>query len=107
MSFFPIPLNKNYTGQKKLKTASDERLPKPKTHTIKYVRDKHKEFQWHARALIKTCSEQLEKEQELFGDYDYARLAISTWYEGVFNSLIEAKTFIKIYEKQIIEYASS
>lgn len=107
MSFFPIPLDEKYTGQKKLKTAKDEKLPKPKVHTIKKVRDKQKEHLFYMNEKIRLVAHYVKLEKELYGNYDSDRLAITTWFEGLFSSQLEAKTFIQMCEKQIKEYASN
>ena len=102
-----MPLDKKYTGQKKLKSPSDEKIPKPKMHTMKNIRNKQKELDYYAKEKIRLCAHYLNLEKDIYGNYDSNRLSITTWFEAVFSSQLEAKTFIKIYEKQILNYASN
>jgi CO dehydrogenase/acetyl-CoA synthase epsilon subunit len=105
MSFFPIPADENYTGQKKLKTAKDEKIPKPKVHTIKDVKKKHKQDVYSTKSKISEVGEILKNTWNC--NYNYETLVFTCYTEYVFRSMLEARTFIKTFEKQILDYASN
>jgi hypothetical protein len=103
MSWMPMPIDKR--GDNKLQNENLAKPKKRKAHTIKDVRKKHKQDVYSTKTKITEVGDILKKYWNC--NYHYETLVFTCYTQYVFRSMLEARTFIKTFEKEILDYASS